>query len=149
MKLQKEKDNKMPESEFFEEGFTSRIDMTDINLRKKQIESNELNKIRMDRPKEPEKKGRKGQRKRQRRRNSYEEEEYGSSHNHKEVGKFSQGVHKPKRKTKHEIKLDLEQIREDRKAKRNPGYVAKNVYAEDKKMQEIERIKLIVSAYFS
>jgi len=82
LKLQKEKDNKMPESEFFEEGFTSRIDMTDINLRKKQIESNELNKIRMDRPKEPEKKGRKGQRKRQRRRNSYEEEEYGSSRNH-------------------------------------------------------------------
>lgn len=50
---------------------------------------------------------------------------------------------KPKKKTKHQEKLEMEQIKENMKAKRIKGYVPRDVFAEDaEKQKRYEEAKL-------
>jgi len=138
------KDPKASES-YFKEGLVSFAKKKPKENRSK-YQSHDLNKIRIDSL--PDEKGSKKRNKQNRRkddediqdRRSRKKKSDGRAPDEGSIGGIK--VHKekkPKRMTKHEKKLELEQIKENLRAKKEPGYIPRDIFREDKERREREK----------
>lgn len=117
-------------SDTFQEGFTRTKGEDEAEkLRKMQLETQDFNKVKISGSKDP-KTDKKRDNKAKRIISDDGDDLFGDKQK------------RPKKKTKHEERLEMEQIKENLKAKQNKSYIPRDVFAEDRIRQEKEKLQI-------